>query len=620
MTGIPEHIQSVLDHLPAKPGCYLMKDQAGKVIYVGKAVNLRSRVRSYYHRGSKSNPKIDEMLKRIADIEWIIVDSELEALILENNLIKKHQPHFNVRLKDDKTYPYIRVHWGDPFPKVTVTRRLELDGSRYFGPYTSVWAVHQTMDVLRRIFPFLTCDREITGLDTRACLYLDIKLCCAPCIGSVDQNHYRQMIDDLCNFLDGRSEKIVRRMKTEMQQHAKQLQFEKAASLRDQINAIEKVVEKQKVVSSEYIDSDVIALARSKSDACVQVFFIRGGKLVGRDYFMLEGAQEAQDSDVVAEFIKRFYDQAPKVPSQLLLPHEVEEAKIIKQWLEQKRPDQKIEIRMPRRGKERELIKMATENAVETLNSLKAQWESDRHRQEQALNELQEKLRLKNPLNRIECYDISNTQGTAAVGSMVVFEQGVPKKKLYRRFNIKSVEGPDDFASMEEVLLRRFNRWRLAQEAKEQPGVKPDLAFNSLPNLLVIDGGKGQLSRANKILKEFNLDGKIPVVGLAKQNEEIFFPDKPNPLLLPEKSQGFYLMQRIRDEAHRFAISSHRNKRVKTGLASRLEEVPGIGPVKRKALLGHFGSVEKIKNASLEELTSVQGINRELAQAIQQYL
>ena len=390
--------------------------------------------------------------------------------------------------------------------------------------------------------------------------------------------------------------------------------------LRDQINAIETVVEKQKVVSSEYIDSDVIALARSNGDACVQVFFIRGGKLVGRDYFMLEGTQDALDSDVVAEFIKRFYDQAPKVPSQLLLPHEVQEAKIIKQWLQQKRPDQKIEIRVPRRGKERDLIKMATENAMETLSSLTAQWESDRHRQEQALNEIRVKLELEFPLNRIECYDISNTQGTAAVGSMVVFEQGVPNKKLYRRFNIKSVEGPDDFASMEEVLRRRFNRWQVAQEAKDKPGAKPDRAFSSLPDLLIIDGGMGQLNRAVRVLSEFQLEKKVSAIGLAKQNEEVFLPEKVHSLLLPPKSQGLYLIQRIRDEAHRFAVTGHRSKRLKTGLASQLEAVPGIGPVKRKALLGHFGSVEKIRNASLEELTGIQGIDAELAKAIHEHL
>jgi len=613
-------IERIIDNLPAKPGCYLMKNASGKVIYVGKAVNLRSRVRSYFHQSAKHSPKVEELVRRIADIEWIIVDSELEALILENNLIKKHRPRFNVRLKDDKTYPYIRVHWGDPFPKVTITRRMELDGSRYFGPYTSVWAVHQTMDVMRRIFPFLTCDREITGQDKRACLYLDIKLCSAPCIGAIDQQSYRQMIDDLCNFLDGRTEKIVERLRFQMEREAEKLKFERAAALRDQIDAIERVVERQKVVSREYIDSDVLALARSNSDACVQVFFIRGGKLIGRDYFMLEGTEEAADADVMTEFLKRFYDQAPKVPSQVLLPHEVEEAKIIKQWLKSKRSDQKIEIRVPRRGKERELIEMAAANALETLNSVKAQWESDRHRQEIALTELQAALDLPKPLNRIECYDISNTQGTAAVGSMVVFERGVPNKKLYRRFNIRSVEGPDDFASMEEVLSRRFNRWHAAQEKMKEPGVKADRAFSSLPDLLIVDGGKGQLGRAVEVLQKSGLSDQVPVAGLAKQREEIFLSQRSTPVLLPRKSQGLYLVQRIRDEAHRFAITSHRVKHTKTGLASRLEEVPGIGPAKRKALLNKFGSIKKVKGATLEELTSVNGINPDLANALKDHL
>lgn len=620
MKKILKKIEGILDNLPAKPGCYLMKDKSETVIYVGKAVNLRSRVRSYFHRSAKHSSKVDELVRRIVDIEWIIVDSELEALILENNLIKKHRPHFNVRLKDDKTYPYIRVHWGDPFPKVTITRRMELDGSRYFGPYTSVWAVHQTMDVMRRIFPFLTCDREITGLDKRACLYLDIKLCSAPCIGKIDQQSYRQMIDDLCNFLDGRTEKIVDRLRSQMELEAENLKFERAAAIRDQIDAIERVVERQRVVSREYIDSDVLALARSNSDACVQVFFIRGGKLIGRDYFMLEGTEDAADADVMAEFLKRFYDQAPKVPSQVLLPHEVDEAKIIKQWLKSKRTDQKIEIRVPRRGKERELINMAAENAVETLNSVRAQWESDRHRQETALVEIQEALDLSKPLNRIECYDISNTQGTAAVGSMVVFEQGVPNKKLYRRFNIRSVVGPDDFASMEEVLMRRFNRWRAAQEKLNEPGKKAERAFSTLPDLLIVDGGKGQLSRAIQVIEKFGLSDQVPAAGLAKQREEIFLPRRLKPVFLPKKSQGLYLVQRIRDEAHRFAITSHRQRRTKTGLASRLESVPGIGPKKRKALLNEFGSIKKIKDATLEELTAVKGINSDLAQTLKDNL
>jgi excinuclease ABC subunit C len=617
---LSENLTAQLSTLPAKPGCYLMKDEGGKVIYVGKAINLRNRVRSYFHAGAAQNRRTNQLVGRIADIEWIVVGSELEALILEMNLIKKHRPHFNVRLKDDKQYPYIKVHWAAAYPKVTVTRQMVQDGSRYFGPYTSVWAVHQTLDVLRRIFPYLTCDREITGKDERACLYYDIKLCNAPCIGAVDQERYRRMIEDLCQFLLGRTEAVVERLQAEMEQAAAELRFERAAALRDQMRAIETVVERQKVISSEYIDSDVLALARSDGEACVQVFFIRGGKLIGRDYFLLEGATEASDSSVMAEFIKQFYNQASTVPSQVLLPHEVEEAQIIRQWLSQKRDDNKVEILVPRQGAQQELIQMAAENAAETLGALKAQWEADKHRQEQALAELQEALALPAPLNRIECFDISNTQGTAAVGSMVVFEQGVPKKAFYRRFNIRSVSGPDDFASMEEVLTRRFNRWKAAQDVAEAPGKKPDQAFSRLPDLLIVDGGKGQLSRATAVLEHFELMEAVPVAGLAKQQEELFLPGRPASILLPRHSQALYLVQRIRDEAHRFAITAHRERRTKAGLASRLDAVPGIGPAKRKALLARFGNIDDIKAATSGELSAVPGITPALAQAIKEHL
>ncbi len=618
--NIPENVSAILETLPIKPGCYLMKDADGKVIYVGKAINLRNRVRSYFHSNALDHPKTTQLVRRIADIEWILVGSELEALILEMNLIKKFRPHYNVRLKDDKRYPYIKVHWAEPYPKVTVTRQMVNDGSRYFGPYTSVWAVHQTLDVLRRIFPYLTCDREITGKDERPCLYYDIKLCTAPCIGAASQKIYRLMIDDLCHFLEGRTEAIVNRLKTEMEQAAEHLRFERAAALRDQIRAIENVVERQKVVSTDYIDSDVLAMARSNGEACVQVFFIRGGKLIGRDYFLLEGTADAPDADVMAEFIKQFYDQAPSVPPQVLLPQEIEEAQIIRQWLSQKRSGQKVEILVPRQGQQQELVQMAAENAVETLHALKVQMETDKHRQEQALSELQQALNLSAPPNRIECYDISNTQGTMAVGSMVVFEQGVPKKPYYRRFNIRSVTGPDDFASMEEVLNRRLIRWKAAQETSETPGKKPDQAFGRLPDLLLVDGGKGQLGRAIEVLKRFDLLGKVPLAGLAKQNEELFVPDQPTSILLPRQSQGLYLIQRVRDEAHRFAITAHRNRRAKEGLASRLDRVPGIGPARRKALLNHFGTIEKILQASLEELQAAPGITPALAEAIKAYI
>jgi len=620
MRDLNEKISNILDSLPNKPGCYLMKDEAGRVIYIGKAVNLRQRVRSYFHASANHERRIRKLVSHIHDIEWIVVGSELEALILEMNLIKKHRPHYNVRLKDDKRYPYIKVHWANPFPTVTVTRQMEQDGARYYGPYTSVWAVHQTLDLLRRIFPFLTCDREITGKDERACLYYDIKLCSAPCIGKIDQASYRRMIGDLCQFLEGRTENIVSRLRAEMEKASEEMQYEQAASLRDQIRAIEAVVERQKIISNDYIDSDVLALARSDGDAVAQVFFIRGGKLIGRDYFLLEGAEENSDADVLAGFIKQFYSQASVVPPQVLLPHEVEEAQIIRQWLNQRRGDQKVEFVVPHQGVQQELIDMAVENASETLRALQAQWRADRHRQEQALSELQAALGLDQPLGRIECYDISNIQGTAAVGSMVVFEQGVPRKNLYRRFNIRSVSGPDDFASMEEVLTRRFNRWKAAQEQAETPGKKPDQAFLRLPDFLIVDGGKGQLGRAVAVLEKFGLSGKFPVAGLAKQNEELFFPDKALPLVLPRQSQALFLIQRIRDEAHRFAITSHRQQRTKAGLASRLEKVPGIGPKRRKALLERFGSIDGILGASPEELVLVNGITPALAQTIKEVL
>jgi excinuclease ABC subunit C len=613
---ISDHLQSILDSAPTKSGCYMMKDVDGKVIYVGKAINLRNRLRSYYHASAKQNLKTRQMVRRITEIDWIVVGSELEALILEMNLIKKYRPHFNVRLKDDKRYPYIKVHWANAFPKLTVTRQMVNDGSRYFGPYTSVWAVHQTLDVLRRIFPYLTCDREITGEDKRACLYYDIKLCSAPCIGAINQDDYRQAIDDLCQFLSGRTEPILSRLHDEMQVAANELQFERAAALRDQVNAIEKVVERQKVVSNEYIDSDVIAMARSNGEACVQVFFIRGGKLIGREYFLLQGAEGSADANVMSGFIKQFYDQASMVPSQVLLPHEIEEAQIIKQWLSSRHPGDSFEILIPREGQQRELIQLAAENAADTLNALQARWQAEKHRQTEALAELQSALRLPVPPNRIECYDISNTQGTSAVGSMVVFEQGVPSKKLYRRFNIRSVSGPDDFASMEEVLMRRFNRWQAAQELIDQPGEKVDQSFALLPDLLIVDGGKGQLNRAVAVLEKYDLLDQIPVAGLAKQNEYLFIPGQSSPIMLTKGSQGLFLLQRVRDEAHRFAITSHRKKRTKSGLASRLDTIPGVGPARRKALLGKFGSIQNILSASVDEISAIPGISESLAHSI----
>ena len=605
-----------MDTLPDKTGCYLMKDEKGKIIYVGKAVNLRSRVRSYFHATAQRDAKTRKLVREIADIEWIVVGSELEALILEMTLIKRHKPRYNVRLKDDKRYPYIKVHWADPFPKVTVTRLMKDDGARYFGPYTSVWAVHQTLDLLRKIFPYLTCNRDITGKDRRACLYYDIKLCTAPCIGAINQEDYRQIIDDLCKFLEGRTDPVVARLTQEMEKAAKDLHYEKAAAIRDQLQAIDKVVEQQKVVSTDQTDSDVIAMARADGEACVQVFFIRGGKLIGREYFVLEGTEEENDQEVLSEFVKQFYAQAAFVPEKVLLPRELDEALIINQWLNSRKPGDKVEITVPHHALNKELVEMATENAVETLNALKTRWKSDKNRQIGALTELQEALELPEPPNRIECYDISTTQGVASVGSMVVFEQGTPNKKLYRRFNIKTVLGQDDFASMEEVLTRRFRRWKASHEEGDKVGKKPDLAFSILPDLLLVDGGKGQLSRAVRVLEEFNLMDRVPVAGLAKQEEELFVPSEVQSIYLDRHSQGLYLVQRIRDEAHRFAITAHRKRRRKQGLASRLDVIPGIGPARRRALLKKFGSIDGIKNAEPEAIAEIKGITLEMAQSI----
>jgi excinuclease ABC subunit C len=619
MTELSPRLTGILDTLPHKPGCYLMKNAAGKVIYVGKAVNLRSRVRSYFQSGADHTPKTEKLVRNIADIEWILVGSELEALILEMNLIKRYRPRYNIRLKDDKRYPYIMAHWTDPFPKVTVTRRMERDGNRYFGPYTSVWAVHQTLDLLRRIFPYLTCNREITGEDTRACLWYDLKLCAAPCIGKIGQEEYRRMIDDLCRFLAGEVEEVVADVERKMRKASEEMRYERAARLRDQLEAIRAVVERQKIVSATKTDSDVVALARRDGDACVQVFIIRNGRLIGREHFVLEGTRDTEEAEILRHFLVQFYERAAFVPAELMLPIQVEEAQIVEEWMRSRRGGEKVRITVPRSGVDRELVGMAVENAMETLKALRAQWDSDRSRQVAALAELQRALELPAPPARMECYDISNIQGTAVVASMVVFEQGVPSKAHYRRFRVRCVEGePDDFASMREVLHRRFARWKGPET--EVVGRKKDPSFSMLPDLLVVDGGKGQLAEAVKVLAEFGLTDRVPAVGLAKQEEEIFRPGRKQAIRLPRDSQGLFLLQRLRDEAHRFAITYHRNVRKKKGLASRLDAIEGIGPARRKKLLATFGSVEAIRQAPVEELMKIRGITRETAERIRSQL
>ncbi len=615
-------LREKLDALPTCPGVYIYRDARGTILYVGKAVNLRHRVRSYFHASAELSIKTQRLIAEIADLEVWPTDTELEALLLECNLIKQHKPKYNVRLKDDKRYPYIKVNWQDPFPKVLTTRKMEQDGARYFGPFTNSSAVYQTLDMLRKIFPYLTCDREITGQDKRACLYYDIKLCSAPCIGAVSQAEYRATIEQLCRFLEGRTAEVEAEIQRKMQAASEAMQYERAAQYRDQLKAVHHIVERQKVISTTVQDQDVVAFARddSRGDACVQVFFIRQGKLIGREYFVLEGAQDEDAQEIMAGFLKQFYEQAAAIPPEVLIQINIEEAQIIEQWLKQKRGGA-VRLDVPKEGQSAELVTMAAASAAQTLAVLEAQWQADEHKHEEALQQLADALGLPAPPARIECFDISNLQGTATVGSMVVFVKGVPKKSDYRKFNIKSVQGaPDDFAAMKEVLARRFRRYLDSKETFEVSqtskvlGKKQDASFAMLPDLLLVDGGKGQLGVAVEVLTDLGLFEAVPVAGLAKQHEEVFVPGRSDSIWLPRKSQGLYLIQRVRDEAHRFAITAHRTQRAKIGLASQLDAIPGVGPARRKALLQRFGSLEGIRAASEKELAEV--VPLAVAQAI----
>ncbi len=614
-----------LDTVPERPGVYIYRGADGKVIYVGKAVVLRHRVRSYFHESARHDGRIRRLVSEIADLEWIVTDTELEALILENELIKRYRPRFNIRLRDDKTYPYIKIHWQDDFPKVSIVRRMERDGSRYYGPFTSAYAVRQTLDALRRVFPYLDCTREITGRDPKPCLYYHIKRCAGPCIGAVDRDGYRQIIAGLAAFLEGDSEQVLAQMRAQMQEAAERWQFERAAMLRDQIRAAGQIVERQKVVSGQQEDEDVIAFAQDArtGEACVQVFFIRRGKLIGRETFVLEGVSAEQNGELVAAFIKQFYDEAAFVPPSIVLPKDLDERNIIEQWLRSRRGE-KVVLTVPTAGPKHELLQLAAENATATLAALQAQWQADTNRQTEALAQIQEALGLASPPSRIECFDISTLQGTSTVGSMVVFVKGAPEKSSYRRFNVKGrgAQGePDDFAAMREVLQRRFRR--AVEEALPDPGAKArkaDETWKLLPDLLIVDGGKGQLGVAVEVLAGFGLTEVVPVVGLAKQREELFLPGRPDPILLPPASQGLFLIQRIRDEAHRFAITAHREQRGKAAVASELDAIPGIGPARRKALLKHFGSLEAIRQATVAELAAVPGMTLAAAQSVRERL
>lgn len=624
----PPNIQNILDNLPNSPGVYQMLDRHNEIIYIGKAKNLRSRVRSYFQPANVEN-KVQRIRERVTDIQIIVLESELKALTVEAQLIRQHKPRYNVIWKDDKRYPYIIVRTHDAFPKVELTRRVERnDGNRYFGPYASGWVIRNMLDALRKAFPFLTCDREITGQDARACLYYDIKLCGAPCIGAQTQEEYRQSITGLMRVLEGKSDAVLAEMQAKMMAAADALEFEKAMVLRDRIHTIERVIGQQYRIAKVDADQDVIALAHEEGQALVQLFVIRSGHLVASESFPLENVTDEAPGELISSFLTQYYESAAEVPSEILLPTELAtvEAQVIEQWLRNKRSGRKVVLKAPQRGENAALIKQASETAVEQLGLLKAQQAKDTVKQETALAEIQAALNLPHVPNRIECYDVSTLQGTATVGSRVVFVQGVPYKNEYRRFNIRSIphEGSDDYYSMREMLTRRFQRYVEALNDQEEipPGQEDrHQTWRLLPDLLIVDGGKGQLGIAIDVLKSFGLSEHVPVVGLAKQLEELFTPDSPRSIRLPRTSEGLYLLQRIRDEAHRFAISSNRRQREKKGIASRLESVQGIGPAKRKALLMAFhNDINSIRIASIEDLTRVKGITEELAHRIKSAL
>ena len=613
-------IEEKLKTLPDNPGVYLMKDESDDVIYVGKAVSLKNRVRQYFQSSKNHTPKVRAMVANIRDFEYIITDSELEALILECNLIKEYKPRYNVLLKDDKQYPYIMVTMEEDYPRVVLTRKIKKDNNLYFGPYGSSKVVRDTIEVIKKLFPVRTCKKNLNSIrkGDRPCLYYYINQCQGPCQGNIDKEEYRKVIKDVCRFLDGKYEDLIEDLRKQMEEAAKELNFEKAASLRDKIHSVEKVMEKQKIISTDLLDQDVIAITLGEWESVVQMFFIRSGKLTGSEQFVLDTKEESQVKEIINSFIKQFYLTSSFVPKEILLQEEIDEALIIERWLTSKRGN-RVYIKVPKRGNKKELVDMALRNALEALENLKQKVAAEQARTIGASEELAEVLDLSYVPTRIEAFDISNIQGTNSVASMVVFEKGKPSKKDYRRFRIKGIEGPDDYASMAQVVERRFKRGLEEKKTLETQGKDPDFGkFSRLPDLILIDGGKGQLNAAISSLRKLGLD-YIPVISLAEKNEEIYMENQDEPIVIPKNSLALQLLQRIRDEAHRFAITYHRSLRGKDSIRSILEDIPNIGPARRRALLKHFGSIEAIRRASFEELIKVDGMNSSAALSIMEY-
>jgi len=645
-------IQSVLNSLPHKPGIYLMKDAEGTILYVGKAISLYNRVRSYFQESTDLSPKNRSMVAKVDDIEFLVVRNEVEALVLESNYIKQYRPKYNVLLRDDKSYPYIKVSLTEDFPRVYRVRSFQRDGNRYFGPYTNSGAVDATLDLLNKLFSFRTCRYDASNwappregeppagwkqkLLARPCTQYYIHRCIAPCVAYATREEYDVVIRQVILFLEGKHEEVVKSLQERMQKAAEELNFEEAARIRDRIKAVEQVLEKQRIIHTEgQDDQDVIALASSEDETCAQVFFFRSGKLVGREFFILQGTRDSSPGEVMSSFLQQFYESSPHIPAEIIAEVEPDDRAVMLQWLKEKR-GASVTMTVPKRGEKLRLVEMVKQNAKEVLEQQRIKWLTDSQKTQLALEELQEALNLAAPPQRIECYDISNTQGTNSVGAMVVFEAGRPKNSEYRRFKIKSVEGPDDFASHQEVLRRRFRAAsgkaaQVSASARDEvegsigengtgDGAGQDVQLQhdwAMPDLIIIDGGKGQLSAAMEVLQELHID--VPTVGLAKENEEIFTPGSPDPIILPRSSQGLYLVQRIRDEAHRFGITYHRKLRSDRTFKSVLDEIPGIGPKRKKALMKHFGSIRAISAASIDDLAALDGMTRDAAEKVKEY-
>lgn len=610
-------LEEKLKTVPARPGVYIYRDDGGNIIYVGKALSLRNRVRSYFQPGAQLLPRTRLMVEKVAGLDFIVTDSEVEALILEQNLIKEHRPRYNVFLKDDKSYPYLKVTLGENFPRVFITRRRVKDGSRYFGPYTRVGAVNETLRLLKNLFPFRSCKQKEPPSRGRPCLNYHINRCLGPCCGHIDRESYRLMINEICLFLEGRQDDLIKRLTARMEEAAEKLEFERAARLRDQLQAVGEVIEKQKIISEKLADQDFVAVARSGDEACVMVFFVRGGKLVGSDHFTMIGTEGFSQAEVITAFIKQYYLGADFIPREIMLAADVDDDKaVIEEWLSEKK-GAKVFLKTPRRGEKKRLLEMAEENALLTLEQNTRRESARQASAAETLAELASALGLESPPRRLECYDISNIQGTHSVAAMAVFEEGEPAPGQYRRFRIRTVTGPDDFASVREAMRRRFKR---AAGAKNPAGEKESqkAGFSCLPDAVIIDGGRGQLSAARQAMKELGF-AHIPAFALAKEEELIFAGGRPDPIVLPKESKALCLLMRLRDEAHRFALSYHRSLRGRAGLKSLLDEVEGIGEVRRRELLKSFKSLREIEEATPEQLAAVKGMNWTAARAVYEF-